>query len=345
MKHWYYLQLFLHQGSQPVAQPQQLVTLADTLLVDYVRRWIETLRRRAWIEQYFFIRYAEGGYHVRLRVQGEAQTLKTQVQPYLQRAVAGFYAEHAAALGLQPEISFSRLQETGYVCVSEYEPEYAKYGGVVGMPLAEAHFEVSSEVALMVIAAAGGVVRAQYALDLIQLMLQAYTGDVAEHAFMLKGYTAYWLAQIPPAEKEQLNAIFENHFQKQRQRFARRLRRSLLQSHWPAAVPHPASRWHEHLSAHIPRLKQLDRQGKLTSPLHLATQLSRQLFPTICETPTVGLLLLPNYIHMLCNRLGLSVIQEAQLAYLTYRTIETEQAAEIEVGPVRLELNTYVQSL
>lgn len=342
MSNWYYTQLFLQQGTQFITHPQQLIQLSDTLLIDYVQPWIETAKNQAWIDRSFFIRYAEGGYHVRLRMQGQPKQLRQHLQPFLQRAIAGFYMTYADTLGLPTSVTFPWLQTNQYVRVRDYEPEYAKYGGEAGMPLAEAHFDVSSQVALAVIAATreSGIPRGQYALDLISLMLQAYTANALEQAFILKGHTAYWLTQMPSSEQKRLQAVFENHFQKQKGRFARRLQHTCLQNQWPQPIPNPASLWREHLATHMAQLQQLERTGQLpsiVSPNYLNQQLWWQQFSTVQAMPTVGLLMLPNYIHMLCNRLGLSVMKEAQLAYLMYRTIETQQAKTIDVSPVQLE--------
>ncbi len=54
--------------------------------------------------------------------------------------------------------------------------------------------------------------------------------------------------------------------------------------------------------------------------------------PTINTFPTVALLILPNYVHMLNNRLGLTPLQEVQLAYLLYRHLEDAY----EIAPAAL---------
>lgn len=342
MNDWHYVQLFLQRGTQIVKQPQQLMTLADTLLIDHVQLWIETLQNRGWIDRYFFIRYAEGGYHVRLRVHGQPDVLREQVQPFLQYAITNFYTEYAIAPGSPPIITFDWLQNSGYVRICEYEPEYAKYGGEKGMSLAEEHFAISSQVTMAVTSAdrESGVSRGQYALDLIMLMLQAFSKNDIEHAFILKGHTVYWLAQMPPQEQKRLNIIFENHFQKQKENFIKRIHCSLLQNRWPKSIPNPSPLWRKHLEDHITQLRRLDYLGELYSPM-LPTYMNQQelwhQFPTIQEMPTVGLLILPNYIHMLCNRLGLGLMQEAQLAYSLYRAIESQHKEIIGIGPVRLE--------
>lgn len=342
MHDWYYLQLFLQQGTRFTIPPQQLVTLADTLLVDSIQCWIETLRDKGWITRYFFIRYAEGGYHVRLRVHGQPQLLHTQVQPFLQHSITDFYQAHATELELPAAITFNWLQNSGYVQIGDYEPEYTKYGGAKGMPLAEEHFDMSSQVALSVMSAAreSGVAHGQYALDLLKGMLQAYSANPLEHAFILKGHTTYWLMQMPLEEQDRLKVVFEGHFQKQRERFALRLQQSLLQSRWPDTIETISAKWQGHLTTHFAQLKKLEEQQALYSPMqsnYLAEKKLWNSFPTIQETPTVGLLLLPNYIHVLCNRLGLSLMQEAQLTYLLYRSIETEHVERVYASPVRLE--------
>lgn len=110
--------------------------------------------------RWFFLRYADPDWHLRLRLQGEPAVLYGQVLPALERALRPYHAGGA----------LKRL------ALDTYEPELERYGGVAGMALAEAIFEADSRALLGVIGrhAADRPERWQLALLGIHDLLEAF---------------------------------------------------------------------------------------------------------------------------------------------------------------------------
>ena len=79
-------------------------------------------------EGWFFIRYADPTWHLRLRFRGDPVRLHGEVLPLLQEAVA-------------PLLESGRVRR---LALDTYERELERYGGPIGMPLCEALFQADS---------------------------------------------------------------------------------------------------------------------------------------------------------------------------------------------------------
>jgi len=124
----------------------------DPLIGDLLPPIIAEARARG-IRRWFYIRYLdEGGPHVRLRVLGRRPVLD-----HLQRVHHELEADLGDLLSARPaehcfiapvdRRAYEGRSATG-VRASIYEPEVAKYGGPVGLGLAEELFEFSSDLGL-----------------------------------------------------------------------------------------------------------------------------------------------------------------------------------------------------
>ncbi|MDQ3952771.1 MAG: lantibiotic dehydratase, partial [Actinomycetota bacterium] len=120
---WLYLKLF--SGT----------AVADALLRDVVRPLVGEARRSGAADSWFFIRYSDPDPHLRVRLHGDAARLTAEVLPAFRRA-------------LEPELEGRvwRL-ETG-----TYVREVERYGGPDAIGIAEAIFAADSDAVLDVIA-------------------------------------------------------------------------------------------------------------------------------------------------------------------------------------------------
>lgn len=100
----------------------------DRLLIETVPPLLETLRQADALRHWFFVRYADPDWHLRLRLFGDAAALHALALPMLDSSLAW------------------------RVRLDTYEPEIERYGGRLGMQLVERLFCADSEAALRVIA-------------------------------------------------------------------------------------------------------------------------------------------------------------------------------------------------
>jgi thiopeptide-type bacteriocin biosynthesis protein len=104
----------------------------DQVLRDVVGPAVETALRAGAADRWFFIRYGDPEWHLRLRFHGEPARLQAEVLPALQ----------SAAAPLLEDGRVWRLQ------LDTYEREVERYGGPEGVVLAERLFHADSEAAL-----------------------------------------------------------------------------------------------------------------------------------------------------------------------------------------------------
>ncbi len=113
---------------------------ADAVLREQVRPLTRSWLSAGAVDSWFFIRYGDPGWHVRLRLHGEPRRLTHDVLPELQ-AVAGALLEAG---------SIWRFQ------LDTYEREVERYGGPEGVELVEQIFHADSEACLGIVATISG---------------------------------------------------------------------------------------------------------------------------------------------------------------------------------------------
>jgi Lantibiotic biosynthesis dehydratase C-term len=138
----------------------------DTLLLDAVRPLAADLRRAALIDGFFFLRYWDGGPHLRLRLSAvRAAEVRGTAVARLRDHLAAHPSPDLPGLDRYPEVA-ARLAAaegvTGHLRVPmpnntvheiAYRPETGRYGEGRSLARAERHFVESSRIALGLIAA------------------------------------------------------------------------------------------------------------------------------------------------------------------------------------------------
>lgn len=135
--------------------------IQDIFLRDYLQLALESLKEDKRLQQYFFIRYWQGGPHIRLRF------IKTQsedmgVEMAILSAFDRFNRAYPNNISLESEqyyqnhtfdgvpVSANALYwfSSGSVVAKPYEPEFERYGGPGVMDHSERLFEASSDLVL-----------------------------------------------------------------------------------------------------------------------------------------------------------------------------------------------------
>jgi lantibiotic biosynthesis protein len=115
---------------------------ADQLLVEMVAPLVAALKQStpSPIDGWFFLRYGDPDWHVRLRFSGQPQRLREEVLPRLAAAAEQSFAGER----------LWKLQ------IDTYERELDRYGGDVGMQLSEALFAADSDAVLGIVETLSG---------------------------------------------------------------------------------------------------------------------------------------------------------------------------------------------
>jgi thiopeptide-type bacteriocin biosynthesis protein len=304
------------------------------LLTEGIRPCVTRARDQGLLGSYFFLRYWENGPHVRLRVKPASadkdallrDRVQAEMESYISRRPslirpparymseywqAQFIAEYGqealvAKYGPEGRIPYF---ENNSVATIRYEPETARYGGELGIAVAERYFEASSDIAMDVLAGPNGndfnialafAVRAFFYFCLIFF-------DAEERLAFCDAYQGRWRDRDNPnAAAFQRTLSFK--FERQRERL-RRIYRSCeaVLARSDAASEDCDQRWVRLL---------IDLREDLAA---VGSALSTS------DAPAGPLgkfgILLPLYIHMNSNRLGLAIPDEVYVAYLVKRTL------------------------
>lgn len=108
---------------------------ADVLLRDFLAPVVREVISEGSADGWFFIRYSDPEWHLRLRFHGDPAALQNRVLPRLHEAV-------------DPLLSNGRLWR---MQLDTYEREIERYGGPEGMPVSERLFQVDSEAVLAIL--------------------------------------------------------------------------------------------------------------------------------------------------------------------------------------------------
>lgn len=283
---------------------------ADAVLLDLVAPLAQHLAQEGLVRLAFFIRYHEGGHHLRVRFSGAPQALSGPARALIDAAVPAFFAARWPALDegpqsmddprWQPLYQAQELRPTPSYEYQRYEPEVERYGGPQGLCVSERHFAASSATALQVLARerAGGGSRRNAALLLLHASAGAFQLDDARRAecfeqFYLRRRALAWST---PPEPEQMEQAYVRQ-------------RASLHLLLPADLGAPTRRY---LLAWEPLIEPWRRS--LASTYRALCRLQEQ---DALSTSSVALL--SAYTHMLCNRLGISPREETCLCYFLAR--------------------------
>lgn len=319
-----WLSLHVHYNSDP-----------HWLLKDGVAPAIRELQERDLVSQYFFIRYWEQGPHVRLRLRtcGEKQDQSRElaesiIGEYLYRrpSVFRFPTPHMPA-------SFSRLfiaeygeqellrkygdsgqipfAENNHIAQVPYAPEYQRYGGEHGVAIAERHFEVSSDHVLRCLSMENGhdfrvILGRGYRLMLYTCL--ALLPSRSEQLHFLDSYQQHWNGLIGSLS-DVVGLQFDRKYKASKPALDRSTT-ACIELAEDLNDGRPEEReWFAHAQSLRRELKDAFARGDLRTPDGIDT-IERAIH-----------YLIPAYVHMTNNRLGISIADEVYMAYIMRRSL------------------------
>jgi thiopeptide-type bacteriocin biosynthesis protein len=270
---------------------------ADRVLCDVVSPLVEQMIDAGVVDQWFFVRYGDPEWHLRLRFHGAAEKLHAEAMPALQSAVNPLLDE-----GLLWRVQFDT-----------YEREVERYGGAEGMVLAERLFHADSDPALEIVEMlepgdAGADERWRLAVCGIDRLLADFGFELKAKCAILK-QTRESFAKEFNADKN-LRAQLSEKFRKERQSLETLPGLAPDSEHPLAPGLEVFRRRSEKLAPIVAELKVCERAGRLSVPLSD---------------------LMVSYIHMHANRLLRSAQRQQELVIYDLLTrLYESQAARAE---------------
>lgn len=319
-----WLSLHVHYNSDP-----------HWLLKEGVAPAIRALRERELVSQYFFIRYWEQGPHVRLRLQTSAE--KQHESCEVAQSIIGGYLRRRPSVFRFPTRhmppSFSQLfvaeygeqelhrkygesgqipfAENNHIAQVAYSPEYSRYGGEHGVTMAERHFQVSSDHVLRCLAMENGH-------DFRVILGRGYRLMLCTCLALLPARTDQF--QFLESYQRQWNALIGSLTDVVGVQFGRKYKASkaALDCSTKACLElaeglvegRPEERdWFSHVENLRHELENAFAEGLLQLPDGINTIEQAIHY------------LIPGYIHMTNNRLGISIADEVYMAYIMHRSL------------------------
>ncbi|WP_326701935.1 thiopeptide-type bacteriocin biosynthesis protein [Streptomyces cyaneofuscatus] len=276
---WLSLHCFLRSAPEDV----------DAFLTEDVAPLLDGLGASGW----FFIRYDEGGHHLRLRVRGASEARTASLPKALARL-----AERVPVTDSVRGQDVRGQAEHAEVRVEPYVPETARYGGPTALPVAEEVFVLSSRVAVCAVREAPrGSARLALAIDLAHASALACGMDRLSAAQWLRRHAASWLwaEDVPLLGPQHIHARVNSVYALQRDTLASRARALRQALEEGTATGAPAD-WYD-------GVRQADQALRSASPS--------------VGRPYVW----ASQLHMLFNRLGLAPDEERAVCRLAARTL------------------------
>ena len=315
----------------------------DEFLINQIAPAVIAAVDRRLCDRWFFIRYGDGGPHLRLRLrardQQSARVLGVAFSDVSQAIQNEDEVTLATSRHLEDHYGLSRRVPPGSMKLEPYVPEIDRFGGVEALRICEAEFCSSSKAVVDVLSELAGepsssklaiglymmlstletflgptIDRLRFARNLMRAYLDAEIGFVADtlwrddaalHQFLLQDYQ-----QLPePLAVDAAREAFDERFASRSDYLVAAVSR----------VGHAVARgevnqlnpWRAHQSDSYVKLVHCALSGRLRLS-HFRPIDAEQSVATIAG----------NLIHLNANRLGLDLNDEAWLAYLYSRWLE-----------------------
>ncbi|MEM7354332.1 MAG: thiopeptide-type bacteriocin biosynthesis protein [Acidobacteriota bacterium] len=270
---------------------------ADRVLATLVEPVRQDCLAQRWIRRCFFLRYGNMGAHIRFRCYGRHRVLEDHVKPRL--------IEAAQASGLIDRVEWEA-----------YEPETSRYGGPCGVALAERFFDGSSAVALSLlhkIDAARRASRLGKALLAMLVLMHTFRHSRTATSELSAAYgSSYLHAMVRDAERRAaLVEIYATGYDRQAEQLAPYIEAAWEALETDADLTPELDLYRHHLAGIQRRFLRLAEHGLLRGEVAAFDNYDHSVHQIV-----------PSYIHMMNNRLGINTEEETYLSLVIHRTLD-----------------------
>ena len=289
----------------------------DQVITGVVEPFVRRCMQEGWVRQHFFIRYSENGPHVRLRLLGRADVLEDTVWPALVQHVRQAHPE--VRVDEKPETPVTTRPEGEPLRVTHlarvaYEPETARYGGPDGLAVAARLFQVSSDAAYDLIARMGDQRSSRLGKGLLAtvVMCQVFCETRERGAAFARMYSTGYLQTLAREEEGRDNfmAAFEKGFDQQAATLSEYVDEVWARMEEGDGLSDTLDAYADGLRARRDELRALFDTGRVQVAGEPVDDWQRAVSGIV-----------PSYVHMMNNRLGVTVQEESYLGHLIHRAL------------------------
>ena len=309
----------------------------DEVVLKVVEPFVRRCQAEGWIDGWFFIRYSEYGPHARFRLHGPAEVIDRVVWPALVELVRTRWPDASTERpdvpampsyppDPEPEPRTEPVRVT-HVAEIEYEPETDRYGGPEGVRIAERFFEISSEAALALLHKTSRTERSSRLgkglLTMVELMHVFSRGDREAAARWANQYNAGYLRGVARDEEARgawLGA-FDSGYGSQADTLGEYVEEVWSRMDDGEPLSDALDLYRDGLLEVRGHFREAFDAGALGRPPEAYTDWEAAV-GGICSS----------YLHMMNNRLGITIQEESYLAYLIMRTLQSPAEAAAAGG-------------
>lgn len=289
----------------------------DDVIRDILSPFLENKENLKLFEKYFFIRYSESGSHLRVRFLGDKseleKELKTRFENQISQNISDFFTE-------RNKIDGKRVLDVSKFFIKwvPYEPEIERYGGKEAIKVAEEYFFYSSNTAVELIKLLqvnDKSSRLGKGLALIVIILFKFCNQKEKSIKLISSYSSGYLRAIAKEEKyyEAWVDTFNAGFNSQSEKLV-----ELVNNLWQILedgeeLPEILDNFSKNMEVVSEKLRLLSMHNKI---VYRETQIN--------DWDTCVFSIVPSYIHMMNNRLGITIQEESYLAHLVSKGINIE---------------------
>ncbi|MDT8999856.1 thiopeptide-type bacteriocin biosynthesis protein [Paucibacter sp. APW11] len=288
--------------------------LNNAFLCEWMHPRIQALLQQNLAEAWFFVRYWEGGPHLRVRVKGLSASTRASLLDETREAAQrwlsptppsreAYYGAHGFD-GAPVDKELLPWHGEGAVNVEDYEPEWVRYGGAEAMLINERLFERSSQLCVALIKASGDdiVKRLGLSLGMMAAIAQSISADVARMAEFFEHYADYW------SRYSSQTRTLADQLDQNQQISAAELQRLREQLREDSNSRSPQALMRSACQQAIRGLGGLHEQGRLILPFDAQPTRNAGAHQAAIYN------IISSQLHMMNNRLGLVPAQEIFLA-------------------------------
>ena len=270
----------------------------DTVVTDVVRPFVQRQKSSGTVSQWFFVRYGERGNHLRLRLRPTTRAARARLVHEL--------------------VAYTRARGITRVDWVEYRPEVERYGGPRAIAVAEEFFHHSSEAAASLIDHVGelpGSARLGRAMACMLLIASAFCDRAAWAARFLRTYARSYLRSLGAAGSRlaMIEARFDKGFSIQEQALGTIVHELWASSRSGAPIAEGLDLF---------RVSLIETRRKFQALADAEQVVMWNRVPLHYRAAAAGVV--PSYLHMMSNRLGLTIPEESYLAHVVALALERD---------------------
>jgi thiopeptide-type bacteriocin biosynthesis protein len=286
----------------------------DMAIISSIKPFIEIPEIKKRIKIFFFIRYNDIGSHIRFRMYGDKYELDQIVKPEYDKYINANILKMGIRIGKckRKQLHSSLL----YHKWIDYKPEVLRYGGDKAIKIAEKYFYYSSLVAMDIIKSKmlnDFNSRLGQGIIYMLIVLFHFTNNITESISIMTCYVND-ISEYPADDIEGINKrieLFQYKYNKQS-----KILDKVVETIWnmldnKIELPSTYQEYNTYTY-------------DITNELHCLCKSNEVLinYNTVNDWNLVVNYIVPSYIHMMNNRIGISRKNESYLSYIIARSLK-----------------------